>query len=995
MAGDGGEITRDRSLDVAVTGLAGRFPASPDIRSWWAALTDGRVLTTRYERDELLDAGVPERLVDDPDYVPVGGRLADADRFDNTLFRVSPREAELMDPQHRLMLECVWAAMEDAATPPLDGAPTTAVFASMTGSGYMRSMVAAGPLDPATLDDVVHGTEPDFVASRIAYKLGLTGPALAVQTACSSSLVAVHLAVQALLNGDCDQAAVVAAGIGYPQAGYLFLPGGIHSASGACRPFDESADGVVGGAGVACVILRRLADALEDGPEPYGVILGTAINNDGASKVGYYAPSVAGQEAVIAAALEAADVDARTLGYLETHGTGTRIGDPIEWSAASAALTRLGAPPGQVAVGALKANIGHTDAAAGLSGLIKALLVVKEGVVPPVAGFTRLNPLLEAEDSPLYVPTETAPWTGPVPRRAGVSSFGVGGTNVHAIVEQAPAPAGAPPARGGRPRLVLLSAADDRTLSRLAARLAEHLADGQPDVADVSFTLAAGRAELSERLAVAEGDSAAVADRLKSGNGVTRGSRPAARTPPSVFLFPGQGSQYPGMAVPYADALPAFQDGLDRCLDAFEPALAARLRRALHDPDFPAAELDQTALAQPALFAVGHAAATALSALGIAPAALIGHSLGEITAACHGGAFNLADAARFVRARGAAMQACRPGTMLALGCDEGQTRELVAAAGVEVELAAVNGPEACVVAGTKDAVAAFQSGLGGRIFSRRLRTSHAFHSALVEPAMGQLVEELNGISLRPLELPLAANVTGRIVPAGTRIEPRMFAEQARSTVRFGDAMAAIADRFPDAVVVDLGPGRALSATAEVFGLTTVPLCPVRRERAGEEVLAALGELWTLGLPVAVTELCGRGRRIHLPTYPFEGPRWIAPEARRPARRDEPASAERHQPSQPEPPAETDAAADRVPALAVPAVVGAAWAEVLGHDDLSDDSDFFQLGGDSLLVTRLARAVNRELGIRVPIRQLLVERTLGRQTAIVADLVQAAAAAESG
>jgi phthiocerol/phenolphthiocerol synthesis type-I polyketide synthase E len=991
MARDRGELTRDRSLDVAVTGLAGRFPGSPDIRSWWAALTAGRVLTTRYERDELLEAGVPERLIDDPDYVPVGGRLADADRFDNTLFRVSPREAELMDPQHRLMLECVWAAMEDAATPPLDGAPTTAVFASITGSGYMRSMVAAGPLDPATLDDVVHGTEPDFVASRIAYKLGLTGPALAVQTACSSSLVAVHLAVQALLNGDCDQAAVVAAGIGYPQAGYLYLPGGILSASGACRPFDESADGVVGGAGVACVILRRLADALEDGPEPYGVILGTAINNDGASKVGYYAPSVAGQEAVIAAALEAADVDAPTIGYLETHGTGTKIGDPIEWSAASAELKRLGAAPGQIAVGALKANIGHTDAAAGLSGLIKALLVVKEGVVPPVAGFTRLNPLLEAEGSPLYVPTEAASWTGPMPRRAGVSSFGVGGTNAHAIVEQAPKLALAPPTPDGRPRLVLLSAADGPTLSRIAARLAEHLVDRRPDVADVSLTLAAGRAELSERLAVAGGDSAAVADRLTNGHGVAVGSRPAAGTPPSVFLFPGQGSQYPGMAAPYGTVLPTFQDGLDRCLDAFEPALASRLRRALLDPDFPAEELDQTFLAQPALFAVGHAAATALSALGVAPAAVIGHSLGEITAACYGRAFDLADAARFVTVRGAAMQACRPGAMLALGCDEEQARELAAAAGAEVEMAAVNAPEACVVAGTSEAADAFQSWLGGRIFSRRLRTSHAFHSALVEPAVEQLVEELDAISLRPLELPIAVNVTGQIVPAGTQIEPRMFAEQARSTARFGDAMAAIADRFPDAVVVDLGPGRALSATAEDLGLTAVPLCPVRRADGDEDMLAALGGLWTLGLPVAVAELCGSGRRIHLPTYAFEGPRWIAPEAR-PShpRRDEPPA----EPEEPAPPAESDAAADGVAVVDVPTVVGAAWAEVLGHDDLSDDSDFFHLGGDSLLITRLARAVNRELGIRVPIRQLLVERTLGRQTAIVTELVRTAGT-ESG
>ncbi|MBW5481881.1 beta-ketoacyl [acyl carrier protein] synthase domain-containing protein, partial [Streptomyces bambusae] len=434
-------MTRDRSLDIAVTGVSGRFPGSSDLAGWWEALVEGRVLTTRYDKRRLREAGVHPSLVDDPEFVPVHGHLDDADRFENALFRVSPREAEMMDPQHRLMLECAWAALEDAGTSPLDTALTTGVYASASGSGYLRAMLAGGGLDPMTLEDAVHGNEPDFMASLISYKLNLTGPAIAVQTACSSSLVALHTAVQALLNGECDQALVVGAGVAYPQAGHLHVPGGIHSAAGACRPFDEHADGVVAGSGVACVVLRRLEDALADGVEPYGVVLGTAVNNDGSAKAGYYAPSAGGQEAVIRAALEAADVDGASIGYLETHGTGTRVGDPIEWSAASAALRAAGAAPGQVAVGALKANTGHLDNAAGLAGLIKALYVVREGVVPPVAGFTRLNPLLDTEDSPLYVPAAAAPWSGPEPRRAGVSSFGVGGTNAHAVVEAPPAPA--------------------------------------------------------------------------------------------------------------------------------------------------------------------------------------------------------------------------------------------------------------------------------------------------------------------------------------------------------------------------------------------------------------------------------------------------------------------------------------------------------------------------------------------------------------------------
>lgn len=435
-------MSRDRSLDIAVTGVHALFPGAADLDDWWNAVLAGRVLTTRLDRTDLLSAGVPPELADDPDYVPVRGHLDEADRFDHALFRISARDAELMDPQHRLMLESAWAALEDAAVRSAD--LTTAVYASDSGSGYLRAMLAAGPLDPLTLDQALHGTEPDFIASLIAYKLGLTGTALGVRTACSSSLVSVHLAVQALINGECDQAVVVAAGIDYPQAGHLHVPGGIQSVSGHCRPFDARADGVVAGSGVACVVLRRLAD-VTDGPPLYGVLLGTATNNDGSAKAGYYAPSAEGQEAVIVAALAAADVGADSIGYLEAHATGTHVGDPIEWSAASAALSAGGAHPGQVAVGALKSTIGHLDSASGLAGLIRAMRVLREGVVPPVTGFTELNPLLDVAGGPLYVPTAAGPWTGPEPRRAGVSSFGIGGTNAHVIVEQPPPAPVVPP----------------------------------------------------------------------------------------------------------------------------------------------------------------------------------------------------------------------------------------------------------------------------------------------------------------------------------------------------------------------------------------------------------------------------------------------------------------------------------------------------------------------------------------------------------------------
>ncbi|MGA5362588.1 type I polyketide synthase [Streptomyces purpurascens] len=991
-------MTRDRSLDIAVTGISARFPGAADLDAWWTALTEGRVLTSRYEKSDLLAAGVPKDLLDDPDYVPVHGHLPDADRFENVLFGVSPREAEMMDPQHRLMLEAAWAALEDAGVPPRGrgaereaGTQRTAVFASASGSGYLRAMVASGKLDALTIEDAIHGTEPDFMASLLSYKLDLNGPAVAVQTACSSSLVALHMAVQSLLNGDCDQALVVAAGIPYPQAGHLAVAGGIHSASGECRPFDEKADGVVAGAGVACVVLRRLADAEADGGDPYGVVLGTAINNDGAGKAGYYAPSVGGQEAVIRAALSTADVGGDTIGYLETHGTGTRVGDPIEWSAASAALSGAGAPEGSIAVGAVKANVGHLDNAAGLAALIKALLVVKTGVVPPVAGFTGLNPLLETDGSPLYVPTECGPWTGPEPRRAGVSSFGIGGTNVHVVVEQPPvAPAG--PDSGDRARLVLLSAADAEALDRSAARLGARLADGA-DLTDVAATLATGRAELPERLAVTGRTTAEVARRLTRSTAAVRGSRPAGGPAPVVFAFPGQGTQYPGMALPAAEALPGFPAALEQCLAAFEPALAERMRRALHDPGSPAPDLAATELAQPVLFAFEYAAATALVALGVAPAAVAGHSLGEITAACVAGVFDLADAARLVTVRGQAMQECPQGAMLALGCEEERVRELIAVSGLPgLEPVAVNSPDSCVVAGPVAAVTEFEARLAGRIPVRRLAADRAFHSALVEPALPRLTDTLATLTVHRPSVPFAANVTGRLFPADSDIRPQLFVEQARRTVRFGDALASIADHLPDALVVEVGPGRVLSALAEAAGLSSVPLSPSRTAHPADEVLTALGTLWTRGQPLSPRALCAPGRRrVHLPTYPFAGPRWIAPEAApsTDASRLVKAGEVVEEAVPVQEPVLTRAAK---PAPAPPedptTLLTRLWTELLGHCDLAAHSDFFDLGGDSLLATRLARRATRELGVRVPVRDLMTARSLSGQAELLTALMTA-------
>jgi phthiocerol/phenolphthiocerol synthesis type-I polyketide synthase E len=973
-------MSRDRSRDIAVMGLSARFPGPPGLDAWWAAVTAGHVLTRRYEHRALADAGVPESLLTDSDYVPVHGHLNDAERFENELFKISPREAETLDPQHRLMLEVVWAALEDAGVSPRGTGPPTAVYASAAPSGYLRRMLARGPLDPATLEDALHGNEPDFMASRIAYKLGLTGPAIGVQCACSSSLVAVHMAVRALLDGDCDRVVVVGAGVAFPQAGYLYVPGGVLSASGRCRPFDAEADGTVAGSGVACVVLERLEDALARAADPHAVILGTAVNNDGSAKAGYYAPSVGGQETVIAAAVRAAEIDGASIGYLETHGTGTHVGDPIEWTAASCALAGVGARPGQVAVGAVKANIGHLDSAAGIANLIKAILVVRDGVVPPLAGFTQPNPLLETDGSPLFVPIDAQPWAGPTPRRAGISSFGIGGTNAHVVIEQAPERSRVLRAPADETRLLLVSAADAAALERSTAQLADHLVQASPDLADVSFTLATGRTELPERAAVVARTAAEAAKRFADGRGAVRG-RASAVPAPIVYLFPGQGSQYPGMALPFAQGLPGFSVALEDSVAAFEPELSGRVARALREEDFPAAELEETELAQPALFAVEHAAAVAFSELGVRPAAVAGHSLGELTAACVAGALELADAARLVAARGRAMQACSAGAMLALGCTEARALELLAETGAALVIAAVNTPRSCVVSGPVAAIEAFEAAIGDTVFAKRLRTRRAFHSALIEPALQPLAEELGRVAVGRPAAPLASNASGRLVEAGEPLAPGVFVEQARRKVRFADALAAIADRFPRAVAVELGPGGVLSAMAEAAGLGAIPLSPVRAASAAEKVQAALGELWALGQPLAPAALCQPGVTIRLPTYPFAGPTWIAPEARPAPMATAPAVGDSDGRGLDTP---LPVTSQERPLPDPAALMADLWEELLGRSGLDEDSDFFELGGDSLLITHLVRRINKELGVHVPIRDMLTGRTLGRQTMVVAE-----------
>ncbi|MGA5301849.1 beta-ketoacyl synthase N-terminal-like domain-containing protein [Nucisporomicrobium flavum] len=874
--------TTDDLSQVAVIGMAGRFPQAADVDAFWANLVAGRESISSFSADELRAAGVSAATVSRPGYVRAKGVLDGADTFDAGFFGYSPREAELMDPQHRVLLECAWEALESAGYDPQAFPGRIGVFAGASLNTYLlynlmanRSVIEAlGPYQTQLAND------KDFLATRAAYKLGMRGPAITVQTACSTSLVAVHLACQSLLSGESDIVLAGGVSVNVPlRNGYQYEAGGILSADGHCRPFDAAAGGTVIGNGVALVVLRRLADARENGDIIDAVIRGSAVNNDGAMKVGYTAPAVEGQAEVIAEALGIAGVAPETVGYVETHGTGTALGDPIEIAGLTRAYREGTTARGFCAIGSVKGNIGHLDAAAGAAALIKATLALKHEAIPASLHFERPNPELALETSPFFVNAAHRPWprTGE-PRRAGVSSFGIGGTNAHVVLQEGPADV---PAEPGRPwQLLPLSARTETALAQTAERLADHL-ETHPDeeLADVAFTLATRRRGFEQRRAVVAVDRADAVRRLRraAGGGA---SGTAGRPAKVAFLFPGQGTQYAGMARDlYADD-PVFRAELDRCLALFPPTA----RAALFPDGEPQADLTATELAQPALFAVEYALARTLIAAGVEPHALAGHSIGEYVAACLAGVFCLEDAAVLVTARGRLMQATPPGAMLAVFLPEDETVELLSD---RLSLAAVNGTALCVASGPADAVADLEQLLKDRgVGCRRLHTSHAFHSALVEDAVPPFTAEVRGIALRPPQTPMCSNLTGTWLDDDRATDPDYWGAHLRSTVRFADNLSTLlAD--PDLILLEVGPGDSLSTFARRHGSWTADRVVAGTMRRPDEkradrqaLLEGLGTIWAAGATLDWAAVCdaGRRRRVRLPAYPFQRRRyWVEPD----------------------------------------------------------------------------------------------------------------------
>lgn len=874
--------------DIAIIGMNGRFPGARNLDEFWSNLQDGVESITSFSPSDLEASGVDPLAFENPRFVPAGSVIEDVDLFDAAFFGFSPREAESLDPQQRVFLEVAWHALEDTGYEPASFPGLIGVYGGCAMSTYLHHL-QSNPEFMTMLGylQVYIGNDKDYLTTHVSYKLNLRGPSFGVQTACSTSLLAVAVASDHLVSRQCDMALAGGVCVRIPQeTGYYFEPGGIFSPDGHCRVFDERAAGVVFGNGVGIVVLKRLSDALADGDTIYAVVRGWAVNNDGAAKASYAAPSLRGQADVIARAQRRAGVSPDTITYIEAHGTGTSLGDPIEIAALTEAFRASTRRKNFCAVGSVKTNVGHLDPAAGVASLIKTVLALQHRQIPPSLNCETLNPTIDFANSPFYVNRQLTEWTaGRGPRRAGVSGFGIGGTNVHLVLEEAPA---LEPAEDNRPHnLLVLSARSGSALETTVSNLAEHLGENAGlGPADVAFTLQIGRKALNHRCAVVYHDLDDLVTALQAKD--PRRLLMAEQAPQErsvAFMFSGQGSQYVNMASKLYRAEPTFRADLDVCSEILEPHLGLDVRTLLY-PTPERAEgsserLAQTQITQPALFAVEYSLARLWMEWGVRPDAMIGHSIGEYVAACLAGVFSLDDALALVAERGRLMQALPGGSMLAVPLPVSALQPFLEG---ELDLAATNEPNLCVASGPTAAVERLQGRLAEEgLACRRLHTSHAFHSRMMEPILATFAATVGKVALQRPRIPYVSNVTGDWINAAEATDPEYWARHLRRPVRFTEGLRPLLSE-QDRILLEVGPGQSLSTFARRHPARTrgqLVLSSVRHPQEPHAdtafILDSLARLWLAGVHIDWSGLHAheRRRRLHLPGYPFERQRYWA------------------------------------------------------------------------------------------------------------------------
>lgn len=972
---------------VAIIGMAGRFPKAKNINEFWGNIINGIECISFYTDSELESMGIDRELISNPKYVKARGHLEDIDMFDAHFFNVPPREAELMDPQHRVCLECAWEALEDAGydSERYDG--RIGVFAGESMNTYLllnvfptigNKVISAGSLQAAI------GNDKDSLTTFISYKLNLRGASITVQSSSSTSLTAICVACQSILNYQCDMALAGGVSIGVPKKnGYLYEEGGIVSPDGHCRPFDANSAGFVPGNGGGIVVLKRLSEALEDGDNIYAVIKGFAVNNDGSKKVSYSSPSVDAQAEVIAEAQALAGISPETIGYVEAHGTGTQMGDPIEVAALIKAFRANTDKKRFCALGSVKANIGHLDTAAGVVGVIKACMCLKERVIAPNINFEKPNSKIDFENSPFYVNPELTEWKdNGTPRRAGVTSLGMGGTNAHVVLEEAPPIRNSSESRDWK--LLALSAKTATALKAYGCDIAQYIRKAPGvDISDFSYTLQTGRREFSNRFFSVyreRGDIIEALNRLENEKQAI--SIAGVSEDQIAFLFSGQGAQYINMASDLYRNERVFREQVDKCSEILKKFLGIDLRSILY-PKEPYCEeharrLSQTWLTQPALFVIEYTTARMFMEWGVQPQVMLGHSIGEYAAACISGALSLEDALMLVAERGRLIWGLSPGSMLAVKMSEQEAERFL---GAHVSLAAVNTPGMLVLSGTGQAIGAIEKNLKEKgVFCSVLRTSHAFHSSMMEPITGRFRELVQSVAFKPMRIPIVSCITGKRLNNEDISNPDYWVKHLRSTVRFSDGIKEIL-KEPNTTFVEIGPGDTLSSFVKQHGGYEAASRTIHTIRHAKEqdndlktALAALGKLWARGARIDwdafyIDEV---RNRIPLPKYPFEKKRyWIEPEihgeiAAEPAGRAE----------------KNNGNAAKKPKIKAPyqikQTIREIWKELLGFNEIDDNDNFFTIGGDSIMVIRLYSKLDEYFPNTISLNDIFSQSTISKQ-----------------
>ena len=998
-------IPEQSSLEgVAIIGMAGRFPGAPDLETFWANIAAGKDTIKHFSRAEL-EARDRASLEFGPDYVAAHGVLEDAEMFDSGFFGISPRDADFLDPQHRLFLESCSNALEDGGYDPARFAGQIGVFGGCSLNTYLLANLSPNRevLDEFTGSyqvgefQALLGNDKDFLCTRVAYKLNLRGPCFTVQAACATSLVAICQAAQSLLTYQCDMALAGGVSVTFPQhRGYVFQEGSIGSRDGHCRPFDADATGTVFGHGVGVVLLKRLEDAIQDGDRIDAVIRGFAVNNDGAAKVGYMAPGVEGQAAVIAAAQAMAGIGADEISYIEAHGTATPLGDPVEVAGLTQAFRASTERNGYCALGSVKANIGHLDAAAGVSGLIKTVMAMRHKTIPPTTNFRSPNPRIDFAKTPFYVSRESSPWLPEGPRIAGISAFGVGGVNAHLVLEEAPKSASEATVRPAQ--LLTVSARSEAALDKAIGNLGRHLREHpELNLADAAYTLQTGRHGFDHR-AVTVCSSMEEAARVlaEPGSRQVYKSHEVVARPQPVFLFTGQGAQFPGMGRTLYETEPVYREEIDACAEILKPLLGLDLRSLLFpeadEVEAAAEALMETRLAQPALFITELAMAALWMEWGIEPKAMTGHSLGEFVAAVVAKVMSREDGLRLVASRGRLMQQMERGAMLSVRLSKDKVAAFL---NDRISIAAWNSPSLCVVSGPIEAIEELEAKLEAEsVGCKRLRTSHAFHSAMMDPMLDAFEEEVRSVRLHAPAIPYVSGVTCTWITAEEATDPDYWRRHCRMPVLFADAAALLLD-LRGVVLLEVGPGQTLTTLAhQQRGKRSTPIVASMPEREAEAVasgtmLEALGRLWAAGVEPDWQRVWSQERRqrVSLPTYPFERKKhWIEPvkAVETTARETQAAAAaqaciplqEIESPIEREPDMPIDSIEANGSAverrIRLQPIVANLFEELSGiaTGPESYDASFLELGFDSLFLTQVTQAMQRRFKVKVTFRQMV-------------------------